>query len=101
MASTASPVNASPGANSGPTQSQNALSSPAPSAAQQGIPSGLRYPSTGKTIYHRPLHRSRTQELSQASFAYLFAEMVSYAQRKVTGIADLEKRYANGRGCLY
>ncbi len=53
---------------------------------------GLRYPSSGKTIYHRPLNRTRTGELSQASFAYLFSEMVSYAQRKVTGIQDLEKR---------
>src|SRR3569833_2743882 len=53
---------------------------------------GLRYPSNGKTIYHRPLNRSRTGELSQASFAYLFSEMVTYAQRKVTGIQDLEKR---------
>ncbi|RDW88609.1 hypothetical protein BP6252_00641 [Coleophoma cylindrospora] len=53
---------------------------------------GLRYPSTGKTIYHRPLNRSRTQELSQAGFAYLFSEMVGYAQRRVTGIQDLEKR---------
>jgi hypothetical protein len=53
---------------------------------------GLRYPSSGKTIYHRPLNRSKTSELSQASFAYLFSEMVSYAQRRVTGIQDLEKR---------
>jgi hypothetical protein len=55
--------------------------------------SGLRYPTNGKTIYHRPLNRTKTAELSQASFAYLFSEMVSYAQRKVTGIQDLEKRY--------
>lgn len=54
--------------------------------------SGLRYPSSGKTIYHRPLNRSRTTELSQASFAYLFGEMVGYAQNRVTGIQDLEKR---------
>merc|ERR1711900_146790 len=58
----------------------------------RGAPPGLRYPSNGKTIYHRPLNRSRTQELSQASFAYLFGEMVSYAQKRVTGIQDLEKR---------
>jgi trafficking protein particle complex subunit 5 len=59
---------------------------------QRGSTPGLRYPSSGKTIYHRPLNRSRTQELSQASFAYLFGEMVSYAQKRVTGIQDLEKR---------
>lgn len=54
---------------------------------------GLRYPTNGKTIYHRPLNRSKTAELSQASFAYLFSEMVSYAQKRVTGIQELEKRY--------
>ncbi|KAH8908333.1 TRAPP I complex [Coniochaeta sp. PMI_546] len=54
--------------------------------------SGLRYPTNGKTIYHRPLNRTKTAELSQASFAYLFSEMVTYAQRRVTGIQDLEKR---------
>ncbi|EJT80562.1 trafficking protein particle complex subunit 5 [Gaeumannomyces tritici R3-111a-1] len=53
---------------------------------------GLRYPSNGKTIYHRPLNRGKTAELSQASFAYLFAEMVTYAQRRITNIQDLEKR---------
>ena len=63
-----------------------------PSQAQRGTQPGLRYPSSGKTIYHRPLNRSRIQELSQASFAYLFGEMGSYAQKRVTGIQDLEKR---------
>ncbi|TPX10942.1 uncharacterized protein E0L32_008148 [Thyridium curvatum] len=53
---------------------------------------GLRYPSNGKTIYHRPLNRTRTSELSQASFAYLFSEMISYAQRQVRDIQDLEKK---------
>ncbi|KAH0551751.1 hypothetical protein GP486_007031 [Trichoglossum hirsutum] len=59
-------------------------------ASSQG---GLRYPSNRKTIYDRNLNRSRNAELSRASFAYLFGEMVSYAQRRVTGIQDLEKRY--------
>ncbi|TVY14149.1 Transport protein particle subunit trs31 [Lachnellula arida] len=64
-----------------------------PAQAQRGSSqAGLKYPSSGKTIYNRPLNRSRTQELSQASFAYLFGEMVSYAQKRVTGIQDLEKR---------
>lgn len=69
---------------------------------QRAAQPGLRYPSNGsKTIYHRPLNRSRTQELSQASFAYLFGEMVSYAQKRVTGIQDLEKRYVNKNDSLY
>ncbi|KAF4506709.1 hypothetical protein G6O67_006764 [Ophiocordyceps sinensis] len=55
-------------------------------------PSGLRVPSNGKTIYHRPLNRSKASELSQASFAYLFGEMVTYAQRRVKGIQELEQR---------
>ncbi|KAK0727872.1 NO signaling/Golgi transport ligand-binding domain-containing protein [Lasiosphaeria miniovina] len=58
-------------------------------------PAGLRYPTNGKTIYHRPLNRSKTAELSQSSFAYLFSEMVTYAQRRVTGIQELEKRLNN------
>jgi len=62
-------------------------------AASSKEQAGLRYPSNGKTIYHRPLNRTKTAELSQASFAYLFSEMVSYAQRRVTGIQELEKRY--------
>ncbi|KAI0407372.1 NO signaling/Golgi transport ligand-binding domain-containing protein [Xylaria palmicola] len=53
---------------------------------------GLRYPTSGKTIYHRPLNRTRTAELSGASFAYLFAEMVNYASKKIESIQDLEKR---------
>lgn len=64
-----------------------------PSTIQQA--SGLRVPSNRKTIYDRHLNRSRNAELSRASFAYLFGEMVSYAQRRVTGIQDLEKRYVD------
>lgn len=57
-----------------------------------GKESGLRLPSNGKTIYHRPLNRSKTAEMSQASFAYLFGEMITYAQRRVKGIQELEQR---------
>lgn len=53
---------------------------------------GLRYPSNKKTIYDRNLNRSKNAELSRAAFAYLFVEMISYAQRRVTGIQDLERR---------
>ncbi|KAI1001960.1 hypothetical protein K3495_g6245 [Podosphaera aphanis] len=74
------------------SSSQPGKSSSNGPASQVRPPSGLRYPSSGKTIYHRPLNRSRTTELSQASFAYLFSEMVGYAQHRVTGIQDLEKR---------
>ncbi|KAL8822780.1 MAG: hypothetical protein Q9191_006496, partial [Dirinaria sp. TL-2023a] len=63
-----------------------------PASSQVSGSSGLRTPSNRKTIYDRNLNRTRTAELSRASFAYLFAEMVSYAQKRVTGIQDLEKR---------
>ncbi|KAF2838193.1 TRAPP I complex [Patellaria atrata CBS 101060] len=53
---------------------------------------GLRYPSSKKTIYDRNINRSKTAELSRAAFAYLFIEMIGYAQRRVKGVADLEKR---------
>lgn len=73
--------------------SQAPPSRPASRPASQAGPTGLRYPSNRKTIYDRNLNRTRTAELSRASFAYLFAEMVSYAQKRVTGIQDLERRY--------
>lgn len=62
------------------------------SAVQAAPTSGLRTPSNRKTVYDRNLNRSRNAELSKSSFAYLFSEMVVYAQRRVTGIQDLEKR---------
>ena len=64
--------------------------SPVPTASQSSP--GLRLPSNRKTIYDRHLNRSRNAETSRASFAFLFGEMVTYAQRRVTGIQDLEKR---------
>jgi hypothetical protein len=67
-------------------------SNPPSSASPNRDPPGLRYPSSGKTIYHRPINRTRTAELSQSSFAYLFSEMVSYAQRRVRDVTSLEAR---------
>lgn len=64
-----------------------------PSSASTGKESGLRVPSNGKTIYHRPINRTKTSELSQASFAFLFSEMVAYAQKRVKGIQELEHRF--------
>jgi hypothetical protein len=55
--------------------------------------SGLRYPSNKKSIYDRNLNRSKNSELSRAAFAYLFIEMIAYAQRGVTNVGDLEQRY--------
>ncbi|KAJ4984876.1 trafficking protein particle complex subunit 5 [Stagonosporopsis vannaccii] len=65
------------------------------SAAMSGTPnqgSGLRYPSNKKSIYDRNLNRSKNAELSRAAFAYLFIEMIAYAQRGVTNVGDLEQK---------
>ena len=45
------------------------------------------------SIYDRNLNRSRGLELSHSAYTFLFAEMVTYAQNKVEGIAELERRY--------
>lgn len=77
---------------------QTPQQAPTPQPTRQPTPQqtpGLRLPSNRKTIYDRHLNRSRNAETSRASFAYLFAEMVTYAQRRVTGIQDLEKRYVH------
>lgn len=76
-------------------------SKPTKDPATAAAGSGLRYPTNGKTIYSRTLNRTRTSELSQASFAYLFSEMVNYAQRRVKDIQDLEKRYVELAHCLF
>jgi hypothetical protein len=60
--------------------------------------SGLRYPSNKKTIYDRNLNRSKNAELSRAAFAFLFIEMIGYAQKHVKDIATLEKRYGLPHG---
>ena len=72
--------------------SQQLAQSRNPSNYPNVTPAGLRVPSNKKTIYDRNLNRSRNAELSRASFAYLFMEMVRYAQDNVKGIQDLEKR---------
>src|SRR5271170_3131928 len=69
---------------------QQAARAPSVTASQSFA--SLRTTSNKKTIYDRNLNRSRNAELSRASFAYLFMEMVLHAQKKVTGIQDLEKK---------
>jgi len=59
-------------------------------------PTGTNYSvrSRKPNIYDRNLNRSRGLELSHSAFTLLFAEMVSYTQNKVEGIAELERRYS-------
>ena len=85
-----------------PTQQQQQQQSQ--QAVQQRAPGqtpGLRYPSNRKTIYDRNLSRSKNAELSRAAFAFLFVEMIGYAQRRVKGITDLEKRWVFGACSLF
>jgi hypothetical protein len=70
--------------------SQNVLQQ---QSSRGALAPNLRYPSNKKTIYDRNLNRSKNAEISRAAFAYLFVEMISYAQKRVKGIADLEARY--------
>lgn len=60
--------------------------------------SGLRYPSNKKSIYDRNLNRSKNAELSRAAFAYLFIEMIAYAQKGAKDVGDLEQRYVISKG---
>jgi hypothetical protein len=60
--------------------------------------SGLRYPSNKKSIYDRNLNRSKNAELSRAAFAYLFIEMIAYAQKGAKDVGDLEQRYVMSTG---
>lgn len=65
---------------------------PSISSAPSFAGAGLRLPSNRKTIYDRNLNRSRNAELSRASFAFLFMEMVTYAQKKIKSISEFETK---------
>ena len=54
----------------------------------------LRYPSNRKTIYDRNVSRTRTNELSLASFAHIFNSLISYHHSRSPSISDLEARLA-------
>ncbi|ESK85194.1 bet3 family protein [Moniliophthora roreri MCA 2997] len=43
-------------------------------------------------ILDRNLNKTRVSDVSGSAFSFLFAEMVSYTQSRVTGINDLERR---------
>jgi hypothetical protein len=55
------------------------------------VPS-LKYPSNRKTIYDRNLNRTKTSEISLASFAYLFNSLISYHQSRSPSVSELETR---------
>ncbi|KAI0345865.1 TRAPP I complex [Trametopsis cervina] len=74
--------------------------SPAASSTRFSLPSAPSINTTlagGKAgvrpnIYDRNLNKTRTAEVSASAFAFLFSEVVQYTQKRVSGIADLERR---------
>lgn len=54
--------------------------------------SSLRYPSNRKTIYDRNLNRTKTTEISLASFAYLFNSLITYHHAKSASVSEIETR---------
>lgn len=89
-------ASASPSPSTARPQTAVQLPPPGHNLAMNGTPSqgsGLRYPSNKKTIYDRNLNRSKNAELSRAAFAYLFIEMIAYAQKGAKDVGGLEQRY--------
>jgi hypothetical protein len=43
-------------------------------------------------IQDRPIGKTRGAEVSLPAWAFLFAELVTYTQKRVTGISDFEKK---------
>ncbi|QIW94693.1 hypothetical protein AMS68_000211 [Peltaster fructicola] len=52
----------------------------------------LRYPSNKKTIYDRNLNRTKNTEISLASFAYLFNQLITYHHSRSPSVSELESR---------
>ena len=75
-----------------PTNSYTRFSLPSASIATAAT--GTPKPSSRPNIYDRPLNKTRTAEVSASAFAFLFSETVQYMQKRVSGIDDLERRYA-------
>ncbi|OAJ36353.1 hypothetical protein BDV3_000989 [Batrachochytrium dendrobatidis] len=58
--------------------------------SKQMLPIGKR-----PTILDRNLNRTRSSEVSLSAYAFLFSEMLQYAQKRVNGIQDLEKKLSD------
>ncbi|KAI8811827.1 NO signaling/Golgi transport ligand-binding domain-containing protein [Cladochytrium replicatum] len=46
-------------------------------------------------ILDRSINKNRGNEINVAAFAFLFSEMLQYAQKRANGIQDLEKRLSD------
>lgn len=56
------------------------------------LPASLRLPSNRKSIYDRNLNRTKTTEISLASFAYLFNTLITYHHSKSGSVSEIESR---------
>ena len=63
-------------------------------AAPTGGVAGGLIESRGPDIVERPRDKTENAEVAASSLAFLYAEIVSYVQGRVSGIAELEKRCA-------
>lgn len=75
-----------------PTSSAH-FSIPPPPSIHSALGSVKPAPGPRPNIYDRNLNKTRTSEVSASAFAFLFAEIVQYTQKRVGGINDLERRY--------
>ncbi|KIY63071.1 TRAPP complex subunit trs31 [Cylindrobasidium torrendii FP15055 ss-10] len=69
-----------------PTGSATRFSLP-PTVPTSPRPAGVR-----PNIYDRNITKPRVLDVSGAAFSFMFAEIVSYTQKRVAGINDLERR---------
>ncbi|KAF5382235.1 hypothetical protein D9757_008926 [Collybiopsis confluens] len=65
--------------------------SPTSTSARFSLPS-KQPPGPKPNVYDRNLNKTRVADVSAASFAFLFSEVVQYTQKRVGGVNDLEKR---------
>lgn len=75
--------------------------SPTASSTRFSLPSSAPTPlgankaaAARPNIYDRNLAKPRVSDVSGAAFSFLFSEVVQYTQKRVSGINDLERRYA-------
>lgn len=79
-----------PGMPDAPAPSKEPTITPLP--PKKPFTPSLRYPSSRKTIYDRNLNRTKTSEISLASFAYLFNSLISYHHSRSPSVSELENR---------
>ena len=54
--------------------------------------STLRRPTANQNIQDRPIAKTRGAEVSLTSWQFMFAEIITYTQKRVAGITDFEKK---------